>query len=283
MNIQHIYNKDNAYPILLRGIASPPKSLYAIGEIPDLPMIAIVGTRKPTDYGRQISYQLSSQLAKAGFCVVSGMALGVDAIVHKAAIEAGGKTIAVLGSGLDKPYPISNHGIYKEIASGAGAVISEYPLGTQAYKQNFPARNRIIAGLSLATIVTEADAKSGSLITANFALQANRTVMAVPGNISSPRSAGPNNLIKNGAQLITNIADVLAILGLQLPSMVTAKPRADSREEARIMEQLADRSLTTEQLIELTEIDAINIASIISLMEINGKIRNLGAGSWILT
>jgi DNA processing protein len=283
MNIQHIYNKDNAYPILLRGIASPPKSLYAIGEIPDLPMIAIVGTRKPTDYGRQISYQLSSQLAKAGFCVVSGMALGVDAIVHKAAIEAGGKTIAVLGSGLDKPYPISNHGIYKEIASGAGAVISEYPLGTQAYKQNFPARNRIIAGLSLATIVTEADAKSGSLITANFALQANRTVMAVPGNISSPRSAGPNNLIKNGAQLITNIADVLAILGLQLPSMVTAKPRADSREEARIMEQLADRSLTTEQLIELTEIDAINIASIISLMEITGKIRNLGAGSWILT
>ena len=283
MNIQHIYNKDNAYPILLRGIASPPKSLYAIGEIPDLPMIAIVGTRKPTDYGRQISYQLSSQLAKAGFCVVSGMALGVDAIVHKAAIEAGGKTIAVLGSGLDKPYPISNHGIYKEIASGAGAVISEYPLGTQAYKQNFPARNRIIAGLSLATIVTEADAKSGSLITANFALQANRTVMAVPGNISSPRSAGPNNLIKNGAQLITNIADVLAILGLQLPSMVTAKPRADSREEARIMEQLADRSLTTEQLIELTEIDAVNIASIISLMEITGKIRNLGAGSWILT
>ena len=283
MNIQHIYNKDNAYPILLRGIASPPKSLYAIGEIPDLPMIAIVGTRKPTDYGRQISYQLSSQLAKAGFCVFSGMALGVDAIVHKAAIEAGGKTIAVLGSGLDKPYPISNHGIYKEIASGAGAVISEYPLGTQAYKQNFPARNRIIAGLSLATIVTEADAKSGSLITANFALQANRTVMAVPGNISSPRSAGPNNLIKNGAQLITNIADVLAILGLQLPSMVTAKPRADSREEARIMEQLADRSLTTEQLIELTEIDAINIASIISLMEITGKIRNLGAGSWILT
>ena len=283
MNIQHIYNKDNAYPILLRGIASPPKSLYAIGEIPDLPMIAIVGTRKPTDYGRQISYQLSSQLAKAGFCVVSGMALGVDAIVHKAAIEAGGKTIAVLGSGLDKPYPISNHGIYKEIASGAGAVISEYPLGTQAYKQNFPARNRIIAGLSLATIVTEADAKSGSLITANFALQANRTVMAVPGNISSPRSAGPNNLIKNGAQLITNIADVLAILGLQLPSMVTAKPRADSREEARIMEQLADRSLTTEQLIDLTEIDAINIASIISLMEITGKIRNLGAGSWILT
>ena len=283
MNIQHIYNKDNAYPILLRGIASPPKSLYAIGEIPDLPMIAIVGTRKPTDYGRQISYQLSSQLAKAGFCVVSGMALGVDAIVHKAAIEAGGKTIAVLGSGLDKPYPISNHGIYKEIASGAGAVISEYPLGTQAYKQNFPARNRIIAGLSLATIVTEADAKSGSLITANFALQANRTVMAVPGNISSPRSAGPNNLIKTGAQFITNIADVLAILGLQLPSMVTAKPRADSREEARIMEQLADRSLTTEQLIELTEIDAINIASIISLMEITGKIRNLGAGSWILT
>jgi len=283
MNIQHIYNKDNAYPILLRGIASPPKSLYAIGVIPDLPMIAIVGTRKPTDYGRQISYQLSSQLAKAGFCVVSGMALGVDAIVHKAAIEAGGKTIAVLGSGLDKPYPISNHGIYKEIASGAGAVISEYPLGTQAYKQNFPARNRIIAGLSLATIVTEADAKSGSLITANFALQANRTVMAVPGNISSPRSAGPNNLIKNGAQLITNIADVLAILGLQLPSMVTAKPRADSREEASIMEQLADRSLTTEQLIELTEIDAINIASVISLMEITGKIRNLGAGSWILT
>lgn len=284
MNIQYIKHNDNTFPQLLRDISSPPKGLYLAGQIPDLPMVSIVGTRRPTKYGEEITYRLAYELAKAGFCVVSGMALGIDTIVHRAVLDAKGSTLAVLGCGLDRPYPRSNFGLYRSIIeSDGGGVISEYPEGTEAYKSHFPARNRIIAGFSSATIVTEADAKSGSLITANFAIQANRTVMAVPGNTTSLRSAGPNNLIKNGAQLITNTSDVLAYLGLESPELVKVKPKADSKEEALIMEILSGQSMTTQQIIDETKIDAVSIASIISLMEITGKIRNLGAGSWILT
>ena len=284
MNIQYIKHNDNTFPQLLRDISSPPKGLYLAGQIPDLPMVSIVGTRRPTKYGEEITYRLAYELAKAGFCVVSGMALGIDTIVHRAVLDAKGSTLAVLGCGLDRPYPRSNFGLYKSIIeSDGGGVISEYPEGIEAYKSHFPARNRIIAGLSSATIVTEADAKSGSLITANFAIQANRTVMAVPGNTTSLRSAGPNNLIKNGAQLITNASDVLAYLGLESPELVKVRPKADSKEEALIMEILSGQSMTTQQIIDETKIDAVSIASIISLMEITGKIRNLGAGSWILT
>jgi DNA processing protein len=284
MNIQYIKHNDNTFPQLLRDISSPPKGLYLAGQIPDLPMVSIVGTRRPTKYGEEITYRLAYELAKAGFCVVSGMALGIDTIAHRAVLDAKGSTLAVLGCGLDRPYPRSNFGLYRSIIeSDDGGVISEYPEGTEAYKSHFPARNRIIAGLSSATIVTEADSKSGSLITANFAIQANRTVMAVPGNTTSLRSAGPNNLIKNGAQLITNASDVLAYLGLESPELVKVKPKADSKEEALIMEILSGQSMTTQQIIDETKIDAVSIASIISLMEITGKIRNLGAGSWILT
>jgi len=283
MNIQYIKHNDNSFPQLLRDISSPPKGLYLAGQIPDLPMVSIVGTRRPTRYGEEITYRLAYELAKAGFCVVSGLALGIDAIAHKAVLDAKGSTLAVLGCGLDRPYPRSNFGLFNRMIESGNGVISEYPEGTEAYKSHFPARNRIIAGISSATIVTEADAKSGSLITANFAIQANRTVMAVPGNITSPRSAGPNNLIKNGAHLVTNASDVLALLGLESPELIKVKPKADSKEEALIMEILTGQSMTTQQIIDETKIDAVSIASIISLMEITGKIRNLGAGSWILT
>lgn len=282
MNIQHIRYNDNSFPSLLRGIASPPKELYIAGALPELPMVAIVGTRKPTSYGSEVTYRIASELARAGFCVVSGMALGIDSIVHKAVLEAGGSTLAVLGCGLDKPYPRANTGLFEAIIKSGGAVVSEYPDGTEPLRFNFPARNRIIAGLSMATVVTEADAKSGSLITANFALQANRMVMAVPGNTTSLRSAGPNNLIKSGAHLVTGASDILALLGFLSPQLVRAKPKADSKQEAIIMDLLEVKSLTSQQLIEETKIDAISLASIMSLMEITGKIKNLGAGSWIL-
>ena len=281
MNIQYIKHNDKYFPRLVRDISSPPKGLYVAGKIPDLPMVAMVGTRSPSDYGKRVTYQMASNLAKAGFCLVSGMAMGIDTIVHRAALDARGATVAVLGSGVDCPYPRCNQGIYENIIKNNGAVISEYENGTTPFKSHFPARNRIIAGLSLAVIVTEADAKSGSLITANFALQQNRTVMAVPGNITSLKSAGPNNLIKNGASAVTDYSDVLAILGLESPNMVKHKPKADSREEAKIIELLSEQALSTEQLISKTGLDAINIASVISLMEITGKIRNLGAGLWI--
>lgn len=282
MNIQQVHIKSNSFPSLLRNISTPPKLINIVGTIPELPMIAIVGSRKPTNYGRAITYRISYDLARAGFCIVSGLALGIDTIAHQAALEAGGKTIAVMGCGLSQIYPISNRNLALAIIQKNGAIISEFDHTMPALKQNFPARNRIIAGLSLATIVTEADAKSGSLITANNALNENRLVMAVPGNTTSLRSAGPNNLIKNGAKLITDACDVLAELGLESKTITTKPIKADSKEEALIIEVLTTNACNTQQLIKQTKLEAAQLASILSLMEITGKIRNLGAGTWIL-
>lgn len=281
--MQYIDYKSNNFPLLLSDISSPPKELFVLGNIPDLPMVAIVGSRAVTDYGRQMTYRLAYDLAKAGLCIVSGLALGVDAIAHRAALEAKGATLAVLAGGLDCPSPRSNYGLMQEILAAGHGVISEYPAGTTSFKQNFPARNRIIAGLSLATVITEANASSGSLITANFALQENRLVMAVPGNVTSPRSAGPNNLLKCGAKPVTDAVDVLSELGLESTVVKSQKRKADSAEEARLMELIESGYLTTHDLIDNCDISADKIASMLSLMEITGKIRNSGAGQWVLT
>lgn len=268
------------YPDQLRQIASPPKQLYSVGDLPQGHYVAIVGTRRPTDYGRQVTYQLSSQLAGAGFVIVSGLAIGIDAVAHQAAIEAGGKTVAVLGNGIGQIYPTSNRWLGEKIIETGGAIISEYPPGVQPFKQNFPARNRIKAGLCLAVIVTEADARSGSLITANFALEQGKAVMAVPGNITSLRSAGPNNLIKTGAMPVTDFTDV--INALDVGKLEMQKPvKADSAEEAQILELLAAGVNSSDLLIQTSGLEAARFANIISLMEITGKVRNLGAGQWI--
>lgn len=282
ISMQYIRYNSNNFPELLRSIAAPPKDLFVAGTIPDLPMVAIVGSRAITDYGKHMTYRLAFDLAKAGLCIVSGMALGVDAVAHQAALDAGGVTLAVLAGGLDNPSPRSNYGLYKKIIA-SGGVISEYPEGTTPFKQNFPARNRIIAGLSIATIITEANASSGSLITANFALQENRLVMAVPGNVTSPRSAGPNNLIKCGAIPVTDAVDVLAELGLESTLVSPKKRKADSAEEAHLMELIEAGNHTTQDLIISSDIPAEKLASMLSLMEITGKVRNIGAGQWILT
>lgn len=269
------------YPTLLGQIACPPKQLYVAGQLPDLPAIAIVGTRKVSDYGKQVTYRLSYDLAKAGFVIISGLALGVDTIAHQAALDANGRTIAVLGNGLDEIYPRTNRSLATQIIKTGGGVISEYDPGTQPFKSNFPARNRIIAGLSLATIVTEAESKSGSLITANFALQQDRTVMAVPGSIFNPRSTGPNNLIKSGALAITSAVDVLAELGFSSPTLAPKPVRADSDEEATILALISQGVATNQALIEQSGLEAAQFAHVISLMEITGKVRNLGAGQWV--
>ncbi len=281
MQISKVLYKDPAYPDLLRQIASPPKQLYSLGELPTAPCIAIVGTRRPTDYGRAVTHQLASNLARAGIVIVSGLALGTDALAHRAALEAGGKTLAVLAHGLDRIYPTSNRGLAEQILATGGALVSEYDVGEVPYRQRFPARNRIIAGLSHAVIIPEADASSGSLITANFALNQNRLVMAVPGNITSLRSAGPNNLIKSGAIPVTDATDVLAALNLESPMLATTPVKADSREEATILDLIAEGHTTTQALIENSGLPASQFANVITLMEISGKVRNLGAGQWI--
>ncbi len=283
MNIQEIIYKSNSYPELLGTIAHPPKTLYCLGNIPDLPMVAIVGTRKPTEYGKQMTYRLAYDLASAGVCLVSGLAYGIDAIAHKAAVEAGGKVVAVLGTPLDTIYPASNRNLAKSILSKSGAIVSEYEVGTNTQRFNFPARNRIIAGLSLATIVTEADAQSGSLITANFAVTENRIVMAIPGNLTSPRSAGPNNLIKLGAKLVTSATDVLAELEMKSTVLQAKKVLPASKEEAIVLELIEAGHINTHTMIDNSEFDAPRLAHVLSLMEITGKIKNLGAGQWMVS
>ncbi|HSX14396.1 MAG TPA: DNA-processing protein DprA [Candidatus Saccharimonadales bacterium] len=280
MQISEITPIDSNYPDSLREIPSVPKTLYFLGELPNRPTVAIVGARRPTEYGKRVTYQLASELASAGIAIVSGLAYGLDSIAHTGALDAGGQTIAVLAGGLHKIYPAGHRNLAIRILQSGGGIVSEYPEGMPSLRQYFPARNRIVSGLSLAVIIPEAEASSGSLITAKFALNQNRLVMAVPGNITSPTSAGPNNLIRSGAIPVTNSSDVLAALDL---TTADAKPTAQpkSKEEALILELLEKGINSSEDLIQASELGASQFANVITLMEITGKVRNLGAGQWV--
>lgn len=217
------------YPSLLRQIEDAPAVIFVKGRIEDEDKfaIAIVGSRKTTSYGRLVAERLSSDLAGAGFTVVSGMARGIDTVAHKGALEAGGRTIAVLGSGIDRAYPPENIGLMEKI-SGSGCVVSEFPFGTQPTRENFPRRNRLISGLSLGVVVVEAAAGSGALITANSALEQNREVFAVPANINSPTAAGTNELIRKGAKLVQKSDDIIEELAPVLKGYVGAAKRSAS-------------------------------------------------------
>jgi DNA processing protein len=218
MGIDIITIDDPCYPALLQNIHDPPPLLYVLGdpEMLDCRGIAMVGSRAASTYGRSVAEQLAEGLAKQGFTIISGLALGVDTKSHKGALAAGGKTIAVLGCGLDVVYPPGNHLLYKEIV-GSGAVVSEYPLGTQPDHFRFPARNRLISGLSLGVVVVEATKRSGSLITANHALEQGREVFAVPGRIDSVKSTGSHALLQEGAKLVFNINDIIE----ELPPVIS--------------------------------------------------------------
>ena len=214
-NIQVMTWDDADYPARLREISQPPPILYLRGDFiqDDAWAVGIVGTRRVTSYGRQVTEEIASFLAQNGVTVVSGLARGVDGIAHQAALNAGGRTFAVLGSGVDRIYP-PEHRNLAEAISGSGAILSDYPPDTPREASNFPPRNRIISGLSMATIVIEAGATSGALITANFAVEQGREVFAVPGNIFAPQSKGPNKLIQNGAHPLLKPQDILDVLDL---------------------------------------------------------------------
>jgi DNA processing protein len=209
---------DDAYPERLRSIASAPAILYLRGTlIPDDALaVAIVGTRRMTTYGREVTYRIATGLAALGITVVSGLALGVDGAAHRAVLDAGGRTLAVLGHGLHTLSPASHRDLAVRIGAGGGALVTEYPLDAPAEPANFPARNRIISGLSLGVVIIEAGEKSGALITADFAADQGREVFAVPGSVLSQMSAGCNALIKDGARLVTGVDDILAELRLDI-------------------------------------------------------------------
>lgn len=286
-NIGILTINDEKYPKLLKEIWNPPAILYVRGELPrdDGFNLAVVGTRKISTYGRQITSILTGELVKNGFNIVSGLALGVDALAHQTAVTAGGKTVAVLGSGIDDQsvYPVQNRYLASRIIETGGAVISEYPLGTIALPQNFPHRNRIVSGLSLGTLVVEAAEESGALITAHSALEQNREVFAVPGSIFSPTSVGPNKLIKMGAKAVTSVEDILETLNLvhaadfiQNKKTIPATP-----EEEKILENLSAEPTHVDKIIFASGLDAARVGAILTLMEMKGMVKNLGGMNYV--
>jgi len=291
MNIQKINEKSYAYSKKLRDLHSRPKHLYLLGNSSLLesnekgkepPRVAIVGTRNPSFYGEQVTRQLASELSAAGATIVSGLALGIDAIAHQAVVDQGLPNIAVQARGLDDIYPDQNRELAKQILAHNGLILSEYPSGTQAFKQNFVARNRIVAALSDIVIITEATLDSGTKHTIRFANEMGRTIMAVPGNITSNRSAMANNQIKLGAKPITSTADVVEELNQKVG--LHLKPiKAESREEQILIDLMKEGVNQSEELIARGNITASEFANLISLMEISGKVTNMGAGVWVLS
>lgn len=269
------------YPRYLREVPMPPPVLYMHGRLTEQDQfaVAIVGTRKLTSYGKQMARELAVGLAQKGITVVSGLAKGVDAVAHQAVLDAGGRTIAVLGSGLDHVYPPENRTLAKQIAeSGQGAVISEYELGTKPQAKNFPPRNRIISGLSLGTIVVEGDMTSGAMITAKFALEQNREVFAVPGYVTSPASSGPNWLIQQGAKLITNVQDVLDELKLGEPAEKAAVQMAlpTSPEEAELMPFLTREPQHVDDIARTADLPSAYVSSTLMMLELKGLVQHVG-------
>lgn len=282
MKINKISQTDELYPASLKQIASVPKQLYVLGNLEPLAhtkVVSIVGSRAVTPYGKQVTMQLAGELAQRGIAIVSGLALGVDALAHHAALEAGGYTIAVLANGLDTIQPATNRNLALRILKQGGAIISEYPEGTVPFKPNFVARNRIVSGLCDGLLITEASERSGSLHTANFALEQGKTVMAVPGNITSSTSAGTNNLIKTGAIPITEVGGILNALNLEAETTNVAVMGANA-EEAIILE-LIKRGMTDINILQQeSELSPELFSQTITMLEISGKVRPLGAGHW---
>ena len=284
MKINSISPQDSKYLQIITTIAIPPKKLHFIGKIPDkrIPTVAIVGSRKPTAYGKEVTYQLAFDIAKRGVMIISGLALGVDAIAHRAALDAGGKTLAVLANGVDIIYPATNRDLAYDVLAHEGAIISEYEPGTEARDFQFLERNRIVSGLSDAIIVTEAAARSGTLSTAAHALEQGREVFVVPGNITSPLSAGCNNLIKQGAHPITCAEDVLEIIAPELLRPQSLLPLGSTPLESKIISLLQSGIRDGEELQVLSEVDIVEFSRAITMMEISGTIRALGGNQWTL-
>ncbi len=284
---------DKEYPPILREVDSSPFVLYIKTGLRkeewqalfSSPSLAVVGTRKITAYGRQTTSQLVRELVQAGLTIVSGMARGADSVAHQATIEAGGKTVAVLGCGVDVIYPPENRKLYQLILKN-GAVISEFPPGMAPLPGNFPSRNRIIAGMSLGVLVTEGARKSGSLITASLAAQYGREVFAVPGPINSKLSAGPMFLIKNGAKLVSEVEDILEELGMgglaakRHSAKKAIREDSLSTEERLIIDSLENENLTVDEIIRKTGIMIDKLNPLLTALEIKGIIGNLGGGRW---
>jgi DNA processing protein len=282
--VQVITLYDDDYPVNLRQIDAPPPLLYVRGALQpnDTWAVAIVGTRRASTYGREVAHSLSRDLAANGITIVSGLALGVDTVAHRSALESTGRTIAVLGSSVDQIYPPENRGLAQVIIEN-GAIISEYPLGTRPDAGNFPPRNRIISGLSRGVVIVEAGERSGALITAKFAAEQGRDVFAVPGSILHPGSAGCNTLIQQGAIPLLGVDDILNLLNLeQVHSQQAARAAIPADpQEAALLRHLNKEPLHLDDLVRQSTLPAPQVAGLLTVMELKGLVRQVGSLSYV--
>ncbi len=276
--------EDHDYPPRLLEIEAPPPVLYVWGELrpEDRLAVAVVGTRRPTAYGLAVTRDLAGLLAGSGVTVVSGLARGIDAAAHRAALEAGGRTLAVLGSGLDRIYPPENLRL-AEAVGGAGAVLTDYPLGTAPEAGNFPPRNRIIAGLSLAVVIVEAGEGSGALITADFGAEQGREVFAVPGSIYSRASRGTNALVRAGARPLVSPEDILEALNLDAIVRQEAVSQAlpDDPTEASVLEALSAEPVHVDELTARIGLPPAQISASLAMLELKGRARQVGGMHYV--
>src|SRR5689334_19798031 len=283
-NIHILTWEDEAYPQRLKEIEQPPPVLYIRGDhLPDdLFAVAIVGTRRVTPYGRQITEELSAFLAASGITVVSGLARGVDALAHHTALKAGGRTIGILGSGVDKIYP-PEHRVLADQIMERGAIISDYAPGTPPEASNFPPRNRIISGLSLAVVVIEAGETSGALITAEFAAEQGREVFAVPGSILAPQSKGTNKLIQKGAQPLLSVTDLMQALDITRVGEHKAARKIMPADaiEAKLLTVLSNEPLHVDEIRNQAELPIEKVSAALALMELKGMVRQVGGMNYV--
>lgn len=278
---------ESTFPEYLRAIPDPPQQLYSIGDeleyILKRPRVAIIGSRRISAYGKAVTEKLAGELAKKGIVVVSGLALGIDAIAQKAAVSAGGRVIAVLASGLDNITPSSNCGLAKEIVQSGGVILSEYPDGTPPLKHHFVARNRLVSGLSDIIVVTEAAEKSGTMHTAQFAKAQGKPIMAVPANITSFDNRGTNLLIKHGAQILLDSSDVFELLGLSTQNTPQlALPTSSDPNEQTLLNLIARGTSDATDLLAASKLPVQVFYQALTMLEINGMITNNGSNQWNL-
>ena len=283
--VRALTRHDDEYPPRLKEIYDLPPVLYVRGELlpEDERSVAVVGTRKATAYGREVTHRLTYDLAAAGVTIVSGLARGIDGIAHRAARDAGRRSLAVVASGLDITYPAEHKTLAEEIGRN-GALVSEHPLGTRPQAENFPRRNRIMSGMTLGTLVAEAGETSGALITARHALEQNREVFAAPGNIFSPSSRGTNRLIKeSGAKLVTDYQDVLEELNLssvgQQIEMEALFPETDT--EADVLRFVTFDPVHIDEVVRGSEMDISTVSGILAMMELKGLVRQVGGMNYV--
>ena len=274
--IKILFFDDGEYPFLLKNIDDPPYLLYYAGELECLkePMVAIVGTRNPTAYGSNIAHKIACDLAQQGICVVSGLAYGIDAAAHRGALEALGKTIGVLGSGITVPYPAEHRTLYRQIAKSKGLIISEYPIDSQPKPYHFPHRNRIISGLSLATVFVEGKIKSGGMLTVGKALEQGREVFAVPGHVGETASEGTHAILREGARIATSATDILEDLGIDFDDKVNSNKVMNNLSDIQtsIVNVLKQESLFVSQIACLVKQTEETVMSELSILEIEGLI-----------